>query len=148
MDHLWNRLMDFWNRVQPNELKTRVWFWELEFNQLQTLILPAQITPERPQIILDHPKRFPNDARIENVSVTSVTISFHCLHPKSESNSELRIEIGFWHSTSWNLSPKIIRVHMTTVSKHAIVDILAVFQLQPLKLYLILKLNFVSRLCL
>ena len=63
--------MDFWNRVQPNELKTRVWFWELEYNQLQTLILHAQITPERPQIILDHPKRFPNDARIENVSVTS-----------------------------------------------------------------------------
>ena len=45
--------MDFWNRVQPNELKTRVWFWELEYNQLQTLILHAQITPERPQIILD-----------------------------------------------------------------------------------------------
>ena len=78
-----------------------------------------------------------------------LTISFHCLLPEANRilNSESKSDSadiplhGIWVQ-------KIIWVHMTTVPKHAIVDILAVFQLQPMKLYLILKLNFVSRLCL
>ena len=95
--------------------------------------------------MMQHWERFCNIT----VSWPRITISFLCLLPESNQilNSESKLDSDIPLHGIW--VKKIIRVHMTTVLKHAIiVDILAVFQLQPLKLYLILKLDFVSRLCL
>ena len=68
----WIELQKTWvsTRLEPNELSTRLRFWELDFNLFwHTMILHSQITsdrpqiaPDRPQIAPDHPRTFPNYA--------------------------------------------------------------------------------------
>ena len=61
----WIELQKTWvgTRLEPNELSTRLRFWELEFNLFwHTMILHSQITSDRPQIAPDHPRTFPNYA--------------------------------------------------------------------------------------
>ena len=61
----WIELQKTWvgTRLEPNELSTRLRFWELEFNLFwHTMNLHSPITSDRPQIAPDYPRTFPNYA--------------------------------------------------------------------------------------